>query len=125
MIKTILIDVKNSKFDVLNIENTLDEFYRLIDCRCINIVRRKIGRKWFDIVCDDEGLFDESPIISAIDNLGQPMFVGNLLIVQMDEEGETIGLNSNEISYIKKRIIPMSTRKHPEGYPMLTQVEYR
>ena len=125
MIKTILIDVKNSKFDVLNIENTLDEFYRLIDCSCIDIVRRKIGRKWFDIICDDEGLFAESPKISAINNWGRPMLVGNLLITKTGEEGETIGLNSNEISYIKKRIIPMSTRKHPEGYPMLTQVEYR
>lgn len=124
MIKAILIDVKNNCTEVVEIENTLDEYYRLIDCRCIDIVRRKIGRKYYDIICDDEGLFDESPKISAINNLGGVMLVGNLLITNADEEGETIGLTTDDIRYIKKRIEFMYTQNHPEGYYMLTQVEY-
>lgn len=124
MIKSYLVDVKNGESYPVEIENTLEEFYRLIDCRYIDIVRRKIGRKYYDIICDDEGLFDSNPKISAIDNLGRVMLVGNLLITNTDEEGNTVSLTGRDISYIRKRVLPMCTRLHPEGYPMLTQVEY-
>lgn len=122
----IYLNVKDGKTpEVMEIQDDIQEFYKLIDCRCIDIVNRKIGRKRFDIICDDEGLFTDSPKISAIDNLGKPMLVGNLIIVgTADENGDLVGLTDNEVKYVTERIQKMFTHKYPEGYYMLTQCEY-
>ena len=102
----------------------LSELYKALDCSCIDMVERKIGRKYFTIVCDDEGLLREDVKISAINNLGGVMLVGNLAFVNVDDNGYTVGLSRDEINYIKKRIQPMCTQKYPNGYLMLTQCEY-
>lgn len=98
--------------------------YRALDCSTIDIVERKIGRKRFDIMCDDEGLFKDPQKISAIDNLGRPMLVGNLMFFNNDGAGNLTELSDNDISYIMKRIIHMYTHQYPKGYKMLTQCEY-
>lgn len=122
--KGLLLDLNENKTKVVE-ANSLQDYYDLIGCNLIEIVNRRIGRKRFEIVCDEEGTFVLEPKISAIDNLGTPMFVGNLIICgQADEEGELTDLSTNDINYIKKRIIEMRTHNHPEGYLMLTQCEY-
>ena len=50
--KFLLLDVKNEKVETVDIEPTLDEYYRLLDCRCIDIPSRIIGGRVFDIICD-------------------------------------------------------------------------
>lgn len=125
--KVVYLNVKDGKApEVLEIKDDLQEFYKLIDCRTVDIVNRKIGHKRFDIICDDEGLFTDSPKISAIDNFGEPMLVGNLIIVGTanDEDGNLAGLTDNEAKYVTERIQKMFTHKYPEGYYMLTQCEY-
>lgn len=124
MMKTILIDVKKGTAEVIEIEDDLDEFYKVLDCRCIDIVNRRIGRKRFDVMCDDEGLLKGAPRISAIDNLGHPMLVGNLMFFNSNDEGELLGLSDIDIKYIMDRIQLMSTHRYPYGYMMLTQCEY-
>lgn len=122
--KGLLLNLNDNKTEVVEV-NSLQDYYNLIGCNLIEIVSRKIGRKRFDIVCDEEGTFVAEPKISAIDNLGAPMFVGNLIICgQADEEGELTDLSGRDINYIKQRIVKMCTHKHPEGYLMLTQCEY-
>lgn len=122
--KGLLLDLNENKTKIVE-ANNLQDYYDLIGCNLIEIVNRKIGRKRFEIVCDEEGTFVSEPKISAIDNWGAPMFVGSLLICgQTDEEGELTDLSTNDIDYIQKRIIEMRTHNHPEGYLMLTQCEY-
>ena len=120
----LLLDIKNNKTQVVEAEG-LEQYYELLDCSLIDIVQRRIGRKRFEIICDDEGTFKEDYKISAINNLGQPMLVGSLLICgRADMEGELTSLTDDEITYIKERIQKMCTKTHPEGYLMLTQCEY-
>lgn len=102
---------------------SLASYYKTLDCDCIDIVSRKIGGKYFDVICDDEGLYNQ-PKISAIDDMGAPMLVGNLFIVNYDGNGDNKSLTDEDIDHIKKYIQVMSTRQYLEGYPMLTQVEY-
>lgn len=119
-----LIDVINEKAEVVKADG-LDDFYRLIDCDTIDIVTRKIGRRYYDIICDDNGLFADGPKISAIDDCGSIMLVGNLLIAGLhDEEGELTDLTDDDIAYIADRIEHMCTRMYPAGYMMLTQCSY-
>lgn len=122
----VLLDVENEVVQAIEIEDSSDEFYRILSCETIDIVRRRIGRKQFNIICDDEGLLMDSPKISAIGNLGNPMLVGNLLIVsgQVDEDGNLTSLTKGEIKYVTDRIMTIYTNNFPEGYPMLTQCEY-
>lgn len=108
---------------MLDIKDDLGTYYNLIDCRNIDIVRRKIGQQYFNIVCDDEGLLKDRPRISAISDLGEILLVGNLVICsgEITEDGDLIGLTDDEAEYIKARIEFLYTRQHPEGYYFLTQ----
>lgn len=122
--KTLLLDVFSEKVEVIDVEDDLQAFYDRLDCTCIDIVQRKIGRKWFDVMCDDEGLFRDPQKISAIDNYGRPMLVGSLMFFHNDGEGNLVGLSDEDIKYIKDRIVIMCTHKYIKGYPMLTQCKY-
>ena len=122
--RTILLDVYKDEVRVLEIKPELEEYYKLIGCDCIDIADRKIGGKWFDVMLDDEGLFREDHKISAINDMGEPMFVGNLMFFHHDGEGNLVGLTDEDIDHLMKYIKTMYTWKHPEGYRMVTQCEY-
>ena len=128
LLRGVLVDVKNETARVVEVQDDLDEFYKILNCDCIDITVRRIGgrcRKKFNIVCDDEGLLKDPQKISAIDNLGQPQLVGNLFIVGGEViDGELTSLTESEVAYILARVQKMGTRKFPAGYPMLTQCEY-
>lgn len=124
----ILVDTEKEIFGMVNIPNELESFYELLGCRCIDITTRYIGvnRTFaFDIICDDEGLFKEPQKISAIDNLGQPQFVGSILIVgTADEESNLTSLKTKDVNYILGKIQFLATRNFKKAYPILTQCEY-
>lgn len=122
-IKAYLIDVAGGNSRVVEIENKLQDYYRELHCDLVDIQARKIGGKVFDIICDDEGLLKEDNKISAIDNLGAPMLVGNLLVVKC-KDGAEIGLDESDVEHVRECIQKLCTRNFPEGYEMLTQVEY-
>lgn len=116
----------NKAPEKLNIKDDLQNYYNLIECNSIDIVRRKIGKRRFNIVCDDEGMLTEEPKISAISNLGEVRLVGNLVICSdlVTEDGDLVGLSDEEAEYIIQRIEYLYTRQYPQGYYILTQCEY-
>ena len=121
--KALLLDTVEKTTKVVD-PKSLQDYYKLIGCKWVEIVTRRIGRKYYDIICDEEGTFVEDPLISAIDDLGQVMFVGNLIICGVaDSECELTDLTTNDIKYIKKRIQTLDTRKH-EDLLMLTSCNY-
>lgn len=124
MIYAYYIDPQTQTAKAVEIDPDLDTYYEMLHCRCIDIANRRIGRKRYDIIVDDEGLLIDDPLISAIGCMGNPMLVGALLIVNHDEEGAMTSLTSNDLAYIARNITHMGTRKHPEGWPMLCNVEY-
>lgn len=126
-IRAFYIDPMTNTAEPRTIQYDLDTFYQLLRCRCIDIVGREIGirGRGFNIICDDEGTFVDDPRISAIDKVGRPMLVGALLIVgPTDDKGELTGLTSGDIRLIKRYVTHLSTRRHPEGWQMLTTCEY-
>lgn len=93
-----------------NKEPDLDFYYKTIDCRCIDIVTREIGGKSYSVVCDDEGLFVEQPVVTGY--FGSPTcifseaFYGNILICGLsDENGNLTGLSDEELVELKKHIV--------------------
>lgn len=95
------------KIEVVEFEANLDEYYRLLDVTCIDIVERKIGGKYYDIICDDEGLLKDDIIKSMISSRSETMLVGNLLICNSDDEGYEQSLSDEDIKNIlsKKRTL--------------------
>jgi len=96
--------IKKDKFIVKNIKNNLESFHDEIGCRLIDIVTRKIGNRYYDIICDDEGLLKPN-YISMIDNNYNPMLAGNLIICNHDDEGNETNLSQDDIDNILENMI--------------------
>ena len=75
----------------------LDDFYRELECGVFDIATRKIGGKYFDIFCDDIGLFKDNNPVSAVDKDLKPMLVGNLIFANHDDQGNTTSLDEDDM----------------------------
>ena len=123
--KMLMLDVVNK--DVKMVEaNGLDDYYKLIGCRCIDIIHRRIGDVEVEIVLDDEGLLVENPKPSAISVDGTPMLFGNLLIAsgRVTDDGELTELTEAEIDKIMGNVTTITTSVYTEPYPALVEVDY-
>lgn len=97
--------------NVIDIENDLDTFYDLINCDCIDIVERKCGDTYFNIICDDEGLLKDDPRVSAVDKANVPMLVGNLIFIHTDEDGNTIGITDEDAAVLIDHLVMFFAKK--------------
>ena len=116
----VLVDVENKKVEKIKIDDSLQELYRVLDCKCIDIVPRKIGSQKFNIVYDDEGMFKKNPKISALNFAREAMFVGNLLIVSgnVSWDGELQSLTETEATYVMENVQLF------DNSPVLTNVNF-
>lgn len=101
-IKGVLIDVEEGlEAKPMVIIDSLDTYYEILKCSCIDIANRDIGGKRYDIVCDDEGLFKDRAYPSAIGRGKDVMLVGNLFIAgTADGEGELTSLTDDDVENI-------------------------
>lgn len=121
----VLIDPENNVCGIIFFKDDLDYFYERLECHLVEIDERKIGKRICNVIADEEGLYTDCPMISAIDNYGRVMFVGPLIVAGgVDEEGNLHGLTFADAKEIQNLVLDMGTRLHPEPYPILTQVEY-
>ena len=123
--KMLLLDVKNR--DVKMVEaNDLDDYYRLIGCRTIDIVSRTIGDVKVEIILDDEGALVNKPKVSAIDIDGTPMLCGNLLVAsgRVTEDGELTELTKAEVDEVMDNIATITTSVYKEPYPVFVEMDY-
>lgn len=86
----------NSFPTVETIKDDLDEFYKIIECNTIDIVSRKIGGIYYDIICDEEALLKDSPVVSVVSKDGSPLICGNIIICN-SKEGELKSLSNTDI----------------------------
>jgi len=128
MIKAYYVNPATNTAEARDIDPELDTYYRLLDCDTIDIVNRGFGRggrRRFDIICDDEGLYKTDPLISAIDDLGRPMLVGALLVTGVaDDKGELTSLTDDDVRLLTRYTVHLGTRLHPKGWKMLTSMSY-
>ena len=120
-----LIDPETKTAKPVTITASLESYYSTLRCDLIDIVDRRIGGKRYTIICDDEALLRDDPLISAIGDLGNPMLAGSLLVVNSDRHaGTLLSLEQSDIDHIARHIHHHGTRRHPEGWPMLCQVSW-
>lgn len=115
--KAYLLDVENRERKAVEIDDSdrLNEYYSLLNCSLIDIQCRKIGGKWFDIICDDEALLKAEPIVSAVDSDGKPALCGNLLFCNYDDStGEEVSLTDEDIQHLES-FTRLAVKKDLEG----------
>ena len=100
--KVAFFDTSKMEVNAVEIEDKLEDFYKLINCNTIDIVSRSVDGVVFDIVCDDEGLLKDEIVVSAMNHDFRAMLVGNLIFAHHDEEGGLVGLTDDEIDHIKR-----------------------
>lgn len=83
------------------IEDSLDGYYKALNCDIIDCTVRRIGSKEYDIVCDDEGLLKAEPMVTAVTKNLQFALVGNLFICHHDDDGNWTSLTDEEVEEIK------------------------
>lgn len=130
--RALYLDIENNNCEIVDIKDDLNVFYKMLNCRTVEMPERKIGVKshyYYTFICDEEGLLKDNPMPSALNDLGRPMLFGNLLIVNVDyKTGELKELSVEDCEYIVQFIQPMNVlntqTQEVKTYLMLTQCEY-
>lgn len=99
-IRGVLVDTVKGFTSPCEIDRGLEHYYEILNCRCIDIVRRTIAGKSFEIICDDEGALVDNPTPSAISPFGAVMLYGNLFIVKHDGKEDVESLTDDEIRHV-------------------------
>ena len=125
MARVLVLDVEHDELREAQCHN-IDDFYRELNAEPLDIARRFIADKPYDIFVDDMGLLREpdSIVVSAIDGKGSPMLVGNLIFANHDGQGNTVSLTDQDIEHIKGCIGTAYTQARPDGYKVLMDCEY-
>ena len=123
--KMLMLGVVNKNIKMVE-ANTLADYYKLIGCRCLDIIHRRIGDAEVEIVLDDEGLLVENPKVSAINVDGTPVLFGNLLIAsgRVTDDGELTELTEAEVDEIMDNVATITTSVYKEPYPAFVEVDY-
>ena len=74
----------------------LNEYYRYLDCRCIDMAMIDVDGHSYDVVCDDEAMLRQ-PLIPSLYISEEQVFFGNLAFVKNDEEGGSVGLDREDM----------------------------
>ena len=83
---------------IRNIDDTdkLNEYYRYLDCHCIDMATIDVDGHAYDVVCDDEALL-RYPLVPSLYISEEQVFFGNLAFVKIDEEGASVGLDREDM----------------------------
>lgn len=104
-IKGLLVDITRSKaVKEVEFEDTLENIYEVLDVSLIDVAVMKVGNYYYDFVVDDEGLLKDSAIPSVFDSNKKTQLVGNVLIVNSNEEGDFTSLTDEQIADLKNHI---------------------
>ena len=90
-------------FEIKEMESLLKNYYETIETDVIDCVTVKIGKTNYEVVCDDEGLLKDNPILSFALSPLRALF--GILVFTRQKNGEWIGLTDDEINEIKENTI--------------------
>ena len=90
MKNVVMLYVREDSATFEKVEPSLQNYYKLLNCDCIDIVNIAIGGKKFDVICDNEALLKQPPLsFSVISSEGYPMVAGNILVCNSEDGYET------------------------------------
>jgi len=116
-----LIDTQSKTHGPVELEDNLDDIYKLLHVDTIDIVTRPIGGKLFSITVDDNGLLKQNPVVSAVTQIKNSQvysvsLVNSILILNTDANGYFKSLSEKDIERIKANI---TFAFHPVSHDVL------
>ena len=123
--KMLLLDVNHNRLEMVE-ANSLKDYYKYINCGCIDIVSRKIGDTRVNIVIDDEGALAQHPKLSAVDINGNVALYGNLLVAsgRVTDDGELTELTEEELDNIINNVAEVITGFYKEPFKIFVEMGY-
>lgn len=110
--KAYFINSETDEHKAIDIEPKLDEYYRLIGCRCVDFIVREIDGHPYNIILDDEGLLKPNRItaVSVHSDIwgNREHLAGNILMFGVDPDDYEHGcksLTDEELLQIQRRMI--------------------
>lgn len=123
-IKGVLIDIDKKKVSVEEIDNTFTAVHKILNDSVFHtIVRRKIGKNIYDIICDYEGLLHPSAYkrVSAMSLDGSNLLVGNIFVC--NENWNKDGLELETLTESQVEEVKLAIHKQAyDGSPVLIMV---
>jgi hypothetical protein len=101
MLTMLKIDADRADAQIVKVDGSLENYYKELGCRTIEILEAQINGKTYDIICDEEGTFKEDNPISVVDRKGNPHIVGSILVCHHKNNKES-GLDDTEAESLKK-----------------------
>lgn len=87
-------------------DKQLKFFYESLKCNYIDILKLKIGHKYFDIIINDTGANENQQATALLlhDHKIVGQINGDFIIAQANKNGDNIPLTENEIEYINNNL---------------------
>lgn len=125
--KCFWLSIEQCEAKEVDIEFNLDTYYKMLNCRCIDIATRRIGDQYFDFIVDDEGAIVDKPYVTCLNDEMEGMLYGSLIICR-SENGEEKPLTDEDIELIKKHlfmgVIDYKDDREPKSQYCLVGVGY-
>jgi len=118
----VLVNPEEGTALIESVPDNLADWYRVLDCSTIDIVTKKIGLRYFEIVCDDNGRLRDHPRASALNKRGKPVLVGRLFVCSSNLDGELTSLDAKELAYVMEHVRYITTDSRPFRSPVLAPV---
>lgn len=87
-------DMTFEPFELDETKDELRQFYNAINCDVIDYQTIEIDGHVYDCICDDEGLLKPEPIPMLW--TGDNILVGNIIFANVNKEGETVPLSTDD-----------------------------
>ena len=113
-IKGILIDVYNKKVEEIEFENTLSKYYEIIKCDLVTTTPFDVND---DLIVDDEGLLKNPDRFFSFNDMREPQYAGNGIIVGFNDKGEWISHSVN-LKAVQKSVVFFRIYKDENGRPL-------
>lgn len=103
--------------EFMEITDELATYYTLIDCDTIDMVVKKIGDRYYNVVCDDVALYDPDFIITMIDpDYKDDIIAGTIVITGLaDADGNLTDLTDDDAKNISNHIHLCIQERSVEG----------
>lgn len=87
------------RVQIFDDEDNLKQYYKYLNCSCIDIQEFELNGEYFDAIFDDEFLLKNKDIVPTL-FINENVICGNVLFTRCNKDGVEIGLYLNDFKKI-------------------------